>query len=145
MNDPINGQVWGATPAWLIFILHDGGGESRRHHTCKVRHSDTWIWMVDSFAVLLTGVNITFEGKGSDPGSDDLVFTWDWGDGEYTSTTYWNNMVGPDAYPSPEINPISLLDQQKHAFQVAGSYMITLTVEDDDGGEQVTILNFVIS
>jgi hypothetical protein len=145
MDDPVNGQVWGATPAWLIFTLHDGGGESRLHHTFNVRHSDTWIWTVDSFAVLLTGVNIKFEGRGSDVGSDDLRFTWDWGDGEFTSTTYWNNMIGPDPYPSPEINPISILDEQNHAFQAAGTYLITLIVEDDDGGKEVAILNFVIS
>ena len=38
----------------------------------------------------------------TDSGSDDLTFTWDWGDGTPTeSTTYYNDGVGSDPYPSP--------------------------------------------
>ncbi len=37
----------------------------------------------------------------TDPGSDDITFTWDWGDGtSATAKTYFNDGAGPDPYPS---------------------------------------------
>ncbi len=134
LDDPINGQINGASPVWLIFTPKSGGEESRLHHTFNVQHPDTWIWTVEDFNSLLVGVDISFEATATDVGSDDLTFEWKWGDGESTSTTYFNDGVGPDPYPSPDINPIEVTDNQKHAFLAWGTYTVELTVTDDDGG-----------
>lgn len=133
MDDPINGQVGGASPAWLIFTPQ-GGEEVRLHHNFNVKHPDTWLWTVDDFRPFLIGVGITFEATATDPGSDDLEFVWDWDDGSTTSTVYYNDGVGPDPYPSPEVSPISVTDVQTHAYWTSGTYSVMLTVVDDDGG-----------
>ncbi len=141
-DDPINGQIWGATPAWVIIRYEDG--EERIHHTFNVRHEDTWTWVIDDFSTYFLGHNITFVATASDPGSDDLTFSWDWGDGNITENTYYNDGVGPDSYPSPEVNPIAVTDTARHAYALAGMYTITLTVMDDDGGVATYSLNLTL-
>jgi hypothetical protein len=131
-DDPINGQIQGATPAWVIIQYQDG--EERIHHTFNVNHQHTWTWEIEDFSPYFLGHNITFVATASDPGSDDLIFTWDWGDGNVTDHTHYNDGVGPDPYPSPDVNPITAMDKAEHAYSVSGSYTVTLTVTDDDGG-----------
>jgi len=77
-----------------------------------------------------------FTATASDPGSDDLTFTWEWGDGSPAiARTYYNNGTGPDPYPSPGGTfPFTATDSQVHAYAVAGTYELNLTVRDDDGG-----------
>ena len=133
-DDPINGQIWGATPAWVIMSYEDGS-EERIHHTFNVRHEETWIWAIGDFTPYFIGHNITFVAIASDPGSDDLIFKWDWGDGASTEHIYYNNGMSPDPYPSPDVNPITVVDGAMHSYAVAGTYTVTLTVTDDDGGQ----------
>lgn len=138
-DDPVNGQVWGATPAWVI--LRSGGNETARlHHTFNVRHPETWLWRVDDLESYLPERECTFTAYATDPGSDDLVFEWDFGDRTIVEHVYYNDGVGPDPYPSPEINPANAADEAKHSYASAGSYTVMLTVTDDDGGvSQVTL------
>ena len=77
---------------------------------------------------------ITTTAEVADPGSDDLFFTWEWGDGTSTEHTYYNDGVGPDPYPSPDVNPTTITDTARHSYTSAGTYKIILTVTDDDGG-----------
>ena len=82
---------------------------------------------------------ISLQCTATDPGSDDLVFTWNWGDGTSdTVNTYYNNDMSSDPYPSPKINPITITDTVSHIYGDNGVYTVTQTVEDDDGG--VTIM-----
>ncbi|UCG70461.1 MAG: PKD domain-containing protein [Thermoplasmata archaeon] len=141
-NDPrVNGNVWGGNPVW-VFITFDDGSETRLHHTFNVRqshwNSDHWNH-IDPWEVELTpylaGHNITFEATASDPGSDDLTFLWDFGDGNSTLPhIHYNNLIGPDPYPSPDINPINCTDTVKYDYGECGVFCVTLTVMDDDGG-----------
>jgi len=145
MDDPINGQIWGATPAWLIFTASDGS-ESRIHHTFNARHNDTWIWQVDDLGVLLVGTSITVSAMAADPGSDDLTFTWDWGDGTAaTVTTFYNDGTRSDSYPSLDgIFPFTAADSEAHAYASTGTFDITLKVSDDDGGVTELIVATII-
>jgi len=138
----VNGQIWGATPAWVILEYEDG--EERIHHTFNVRHEDTWTWVIDDLSPYFLGHNITFVATASDPGSDDLTFTWNWGDGNTTENVYYNDGVGPDPYPSPEVNPITVTDTVEHSYDSAGTYTITLLVMDDDGGITSYSLNLTL-
>lgn len=141
-DDPINGQIQGATPAWVIIQYQDG--EERIHHTFNVNHQHTWTWEIEDFSPYFLGHNITFVATASDPGSDDLIFTWDWGDGNSTEHIYYNDGVSPDPYPSPDVNPIAVRDTAKHAYDSSGSYAVTLTVADDDGGFTTLVLTVYI-
>lgn len=79
---------------------------------------------------------ITFNGSGVDPGSDDLAFEWDFGDGTSVSGgLYFNDGVGPDPFPSPGgIFPFAAKDSIQHVYDLPGDYLVTLTVRDDDAG-----------
>ena len=69
---------------------------------------------------------IKFTGMAYDPGSDVLIFIWDWGDGtDSTVTTYIND---ESSYP------VEIEEIVEHTYNETGEYTITLTVEDDDGG-----------
>ncbi|MCB9102688.1 MAG: PKD domain-containing protein [Anaerolineales bacterium] len=60
-------------------------------------------------------VAVTFNGSGSfDPDGDTLTYSWDFGDGNFSS---------------PSINPTV-----SHAYQDSGAYIATLTVNDGRGG-----------
>jgi PKD repeat protein len=84
---------------------------------------------------------LIFEATSIDPGSDDLTFTWDWGDGSPNiTTTYYNDGIGPDPYPSPEINPMDPTDAVNHIYSTPGDYTVLLTVTDDDGGVDTTTI-----
>lgn len=131
-DDPVNGQMWGATPAWLI--LGFDNEEKRLHHTFNVRHEDTWIWEIEDLNQYFPLPMITVEATAYDPGSDDLTFVWNWGDGTTSEHIYYNDGTRPDPYPSPDINPMAVTDLARHTYVLAGTYSIHLAVIDDDGG-----------
>ena len=142
LDDPVNGQVWGATPAWLI--LTQGGAEVRLHHTFNVRHPDTWVWTADLAGyVRPSGVELT--ATATDPGSDDLTVTINWGDGTTEVQSFPNNAsLFPDPDPSIEVNPRAIAAAAAHAYSSAGTYTITVTVEDDDGGVTTATLTVLL-
>jgi hypothetical protein len=143
-NDPVNGQPNGATPCWVNISFEDGG-YNRSHHTFNVRHPDTWEWII-GVNKYFVGHEITFEADASDPGSDDLTFTWSWDDSTPdTVTTYFNDGMAPDPYPSPDgIYPVSQTDIQGHVFTSNGNYDVSITVEDDDGGAAVVVITVIL-
>jgi len=144
-DDPINGQRNGANPCWIKIGFEDGSYEILKH-TFNVRHPETWEWNI-GMNHYFVGHKITFKAETTDPGSDDLTCTWNWGDGSsIVSTTYYNDGLGPDPYPSPwGIYPCTENDMKEHTYTTAGNYIATLTVTDDDGGTVVYTLNINLS
>jgi uncharacterized repeat protein (TIGR01451 family) len=59
-DDPINGQIWGDNPCWLI-LTFPGGKDIRLFHNFNVRHEDTWIWVIDDWAKILKHAPIIYE------------------------------------------------------------------------------------
>ena len=75
-----------------------------------------------------------------------MIFTWDWGDGTIpTATTYFNDGIGPDPYPSPAGTfPFTATDTQAHLYAVAGTYNLVLRIVDDGGaGEMFLVIVLV--
>jgi len=70
-----------------------------------------------------------------DPGSDDITLTTNFGDSNIQEDTFLNNpSIGPDPFPSPEINPRTLSLTGGHQYGLPGVYGLTLSALDDDGG-----------
>jgi PKD repeat protein len=144
-DDPINGQRNGANPCWIKIGFEDGSYEILKH-TFNVMHPETWEWNI-GMNHYFVGHKITFKAEATDPGSDDLTFEWTWGDGSpIVGTTYYNDGLGPDPYPSPwGTYPCGATEMREHTYTTAGNYNATLTVTDDDGGIVVYILTINLS
>ena len=70
----------------------------------------------------------------TDDGSDDLTFTWDWGDGTTTQEVSLVNPPLPDPPGSPSIQPRVVTAESGHAYGEACLYELGVEVVDDDGG-----------
>ena len=66
-------------------------------------------------------ISYTFETSTTDPDGDELLYKWDWGDGEIS------NWMGP--YESDEIV------EQKHKWSEKGNYEIKVKAKDELGAE----------
>ncbi len=66
-----------------------------------------------------------------DPGSDDEILTFTYGS-QVKTVTNLNNPPNLDPYPSPEINPVDIMETTTLIYEGPGTVMVT--VEDDDGG-----------
>ncbi|HEV8593956.1 MAG TPA: PKD domain-containing protein, partial [Thermoplasmata archaeon] len=141
-DDSPNGQTSGGTPAWIA--LDQGSVRTLLHHTFNVRQPDTWVWSVDDLGGSPGSAGLRFAVDVHDPGSDDLAVTWDFGDGATETQTFLNDpAIGPDPYPSPDVNPRSITAVVTHVYVVPGTYTVTLTVSDDDGG--VTTITLLVT
>jgi hypothetical protein len=157
-DQPNNGQDPfdnAGNPVWLIQRF--GAGDCRSHHTFNtqqsiLRDSDHWNhvepWIVPLSTAPTPGAPIAFAAAAGDPGTDDVTFVWDWGDSTMTISPYLWDGVGPDPvgtpaepYGSPWDTsgrtgsvPVTITDVQTHSYAAAGSYTVTLSLTDDDGG-----------
>ncbi|UCE36351.1 MAG: PKD domain-containing protein, partial [Thermoplasmata archaeon] len=92
------------------------------------------------------GSILSINGIASDPGSDDLNFSWSWGDETPDNTSiYYNDGANPDLYPSPNGTfPFSKINSTNHTYVSFGIYILNLTVEDDDGGITIYSTNVTV-
>jgi PKD repeat protein len=153
LDDPVNGQLNGATPCWLNISFEDGDFKLLKHNF-NVKQPKNWDWLI-GINRLLVGQKITFEAEGADQGSDDLKFSWDWCDGSAcTETLCYNDGTNPEPVYDPGINeirspwgtcPFSATDMKTHTFSKTDNYPVTLTVTDDDGGVVGVVVNIILS
>lgn len=83
------------------------------------------------------GEEVPFSGGSTDPGSDDLMASWDWDDGPPApdvSTPYLVDPPNLDLLPSPSVDPRDITDATSHTFGDACLYEVGFTCDDDDGG-----------
>jgi photosystem II stability/assembly factor-like uncharacterized protein len=123
----------------------------------QVNNVDPTAEIDETGAVLINGVPsilahagepVNFKGRSTDPGSDDLFLSWDWGDGPPApdvTTTYLVNPPNPDPFPSPSVQPRDVTDIQTHAFGQACLYVISFSALDDDGGTGLDTANVIIA
>jgi len=94
------------------------------------------------------GATVGFAGRSTDPGSDDLVLSWNWDDGPPVpdvTTTYLNNLsINPDPDPSPSINPRDVTDAKNHAF-TACLYDVVFRAADDDAGATTDTIKVLVT
>jgi predicted GH43/DUF377 family glycosyl hydrolase len=136
-DDPVNGQIYGATPCWVIMNLSNGT-IIRIHHTFNVRHNDTHLWVVNLNELFCnntttSGYNANFTATIFDPGADSITVHWDFGDGTNKTTQYPNTNF---------THPVNISENLTHEYSSSGTYTVILTVWDDDEG--VTIINYEI-
>ncbi len=94
---------------------------------------------VQGVPTVVTDVDATvpFSSTVTDPGSDDLTVTWDWGDGAPSPDETVVSLVNPpnpDPDPSPTVQPRSITPETAHQFLKACLYTVTETARDDDNG-----------
>jgi len=137
----------GGNPVW-IYIKSQDDRIKKIHHTFNVQQTkkkdSDHLNHVEPWEVKL---NPHFNGLGfeitthiTDPGSDDETLTFTYGS-QGKSVTYMNNPPNPDPYPSPEINPVDIMDTTTLVYEGPGT--VSLTVIDDDGGIASDTIDFV--
>jgi hypothetical protein len=79
-------------------------------------------------------VPLHVQASAYDPGSDDLTFTWAWGDEALTVDTDRVNPPLADPLPSPTRQPRDIVNRQNHTYAKSCLYWLDLGTDDDDGG-----------
>lgn len=100
------------------------------------------------------GTPVDFSARSTDPGSDDILASWNWGNGGASpdvTTEYFVNGPLPDpphlftpAF-SPSVQPRDITDSKSNRFGDACEYQVTFTSADDDEGSASDALQVIIA
>jgi hypothetical protein len=137
--------------AVLVTVTDDDGGTGSDTATVTVANLDPSATLDLSgevsfpggdFQVVEAGDELPQSADGSDPGSDDLTFTWSTGD----VNTYFNDGLAPDPFPSPlGTFPFMASDAIEALYAMPGVQLLSLTLTDDDGGSDVESSNVIVT
>ena len=94
------------------------------------------------YLIVGAGSELPSSAQGSDPGSDDLTFTWSVGD----VNVYFNDGVAPDPLPSPAgVFPFAAADSIDAVYAAPGVETLSVTLTDDDGGSDSDGGNVIVT
>jgi PKD repeat protein len=117
----------------IILVIDDDGGMDIARVDITVNNVAPTINPFGPFTVD-EGSIINIDTIAEDPGSDDLIFTWEFELGHIIINAHFNDGIGPDPYPSPwGTFPFIVTDAIEYIYGDDGVYTLTLHVEDDDG------------
>lgn len=109
--------------------------------TISISADETIAFPGGDYAVVEAGETAALTAEGSDPGSDDLVFTWSFG----ASNTYYNDGFAPDPAKSPDGDyPFEADDSVDGDVGGVGFVLVEATVTDDDGGFASADANVIV-
>jgi murein DD-endopeptidase MepM/ murein hydrolase activator NlpD len=137
-----------------VTVTDSDDAEGQASFDLAVNNRDPVPAIDPSGTVLLNGVptivanagdEVDFAGMVTDPGSDDLTITWDWGDGSTTSRVSLVNPPAVDPLPSPTVQPRSEPEETAHTFASACMFEVSLEATDDDGGEGSAAIDVLIA
>jgi len=106
--------------------------------TATIDSSGEQVYDGKSAFVVEAGEELTVPASSTDPGSDDLTLTWEWGDSTTDSVTSLVNPPALDPPKSPSVQPRDVTLEASHVYTDACLYELGVTAEDDDGGVSVT-------
>jgi hypothetical protein len=98
-----DGTGGGANPTWVFQGKFSSGHTKELKHVFKEDSQPANTWTIDSSLLkgMLVGEEIVFTAVATDPGSDDLVFLYSFGDGTYGANAYANELYSPGNQPEP--------------------------------------------
>ncbi len=140
LDDPVNGQPNGDSPAWLVITM-ENGTSVRLFHDFNVQHKASWNWSLGDLRGSVLPEGVVLHAHLFDPGADGLTAHWDFGDGTSATQVYPN---GP-ANDAPEAvvggaAPMDVMATVTHTFPAGGTFTVTLTVTDEDGATTTATL-----
>ena len=106
--------------------------------TATIDSSGEQVYDGKSAFVVEAGEELTVPASSTDPGSDDLTLTWEWGDSTTDSVTSLVNPPALDPPKSPSVQPRDVTLEASHVYTDACLYELGVTAEDDDGGVSPT-------
>ncbi|MQA59915.1 MAG: hypothetical protein GEU86_00135 [Actinophytocola sp.] len=113
--------------------------------TATIDKSGEQVYDGVSANVLEAGEDLTLPVNATDPGSDDLIFTWLWGDGTSDTETSLVNPPLTDPAKSPSVQPRDVTLEATHAYVDACLYEVGAGVEDDDGGSDSDTATIIVT
>lgn len=140
LDDRVNGQTNGASPAWLVATLANGSS-FRWFHNFNVQHAASWNWSLGDLRGSLFHEGMTLQAHLYDPGADTLTAHWDFGDGTNLTQVFANGPSGdaPEAVVGGDA-PMDLVATVAHEFAAGKTFTVTLTLTDADGASTTATL-----
>jgi hypothetical protein len=147
------GHVYGDNGDYTVTVTvtDDDGGAGSDAVTATVGNLDPVLALDTGDAVSFpggdhfvvhAGSELPAAADGTDPGSDDLTFSWSVGD----VNTHFNDGVGPDPFPSPHgIFPFAASDSIDAVYAAPGVETLAVTLTDDDGGSDDASFGVIVT
>ena len=147
------GHVYGDNGTFnvLVTVNDDDGGSGSDTAVVTVNNLDPTLGLDTtgaisfpggSYMVVAAGTQLPSSATGTDPGSDDLTFTWSAGG----ANIFYNNGTSPDPIKSPfGIFPFTASDSIDAMYGAPGVETLSLTLTDDDGGSDVNSAGVIVT